>query len=1486
MNSDQFCNFHNKEDEFNTLINQIKNPDMKKIYQYFNFSYIDFSNNSKDIIMEKTITQTSYLQNFLGSSKFFTINMYPLTKKQTRINLAAYKQSATDIFTNVTICSEQKCLIIESINKNEFLAAISGIQAFFIDTSEGSNLSQEIKKEINSFTHYFKNYIQENDFFLTTIRPIGCYLIRRFYLTSNNFQDSSFFSFNHNKNTKENEFKTKFIEFFKNQSNLEKDQSNQILDFVTNIEKDFKNEEEEINEEITYFDMNKFIEIKIIDGYHSVVFHVETMRVFLIKKLDYSINAKNNQREIDFCINYQNNCFMKFYGFVKSKKNDKIIYQFLCNNTLSSKVKYMNEFHLFPLIIRLFRGISYLHSHSLIHRDLHSLNILFDNDFRAYITDFETIRKINQEKEQKDFFTYDFGKIQFASPEQMEGNPISFSTDIYSFGKIIEFIINNNPNNYFFPEIKKYLSNLYHICTKENPEERATLDEIKNCIHEILTYFYNKDQSYLYLILQNNQIDEMYHFLYENFLFSFKYKKIKKIDEFIIFNILNSIRCNNPNQLQSELFTNLGVFYYNNKEYDLARPCFEQAVQLNNSDALNYLGIYYKNGINVDKNYNLSFQYFQRSAEQNNPAAYYNLGQAYYYGFGVEKNYSKAIEYYELSVKQDYVEAIIQLAYCYLAGVGVEVNLKKAIEYYEYLEPKNNIKALFNLGIIYFNGGDGIQKDYKKSKYYFEKSAEQNNSESYFYLGLQYYNGFGVDKNLNKAKECYEKASELNNLKATNNLGLMYLEGYGVTQDFEKAKEYFEIGAKQNDASSINNIGNIYNKTKNYKKAFQYYERAAQLGVAISLTNLGTLYLNGQGVEQDYLKALEYYEKAALQNEPTSYYNLGIMYEKGFGVDQSYEKARECYEKIENQNLPDVFYNLGQIYQLGLGVEKDLYKAKRYHEKAAKLGHAYSLFQIAILYYIDSGIEINYFLAKHYFDLAAEYNIPEAYVYLMRMYAYGEGVEKDFSKVSKYMELYCHSSLPANKPAAYFMLGSFYEDDEHQDYFKARSYLEISSEMNYPLAKCHLGLIHLNGLGVKKNYLKAIDYFEKSAIDNIPESFFYLGFIYENGKGVDIDILKAVEYYKKCADTKSYISILNSTDMDLDNSCYYRSNNDIGLIYITELQYQNIELASDYIKIAGLNEYPFGQNSLGLLHQYYKNFRGDSIHLFTKASKNKFVLSEFNLANLYEEEGNEKEAIKYYEKVSIDEDEPFVFKGDVIHDERLEISKILIVCFTNLKLTQYYLQQQRINNARDYFIKAIFQPLFRLLYLLDDESYTFLFKYKIKNRKIIFSNLKDFIFKFPLFNFSNGNVNSETGWIKNKKGTNEIILESQYIVQKYKENKEFQETIKYIFDNMNKKNKFTLLLLSQNEIRIKSKNEEIERCLYFSNFLYYMIFEDIEQIKEEIDDVIDQLKTILFEPPYPILFGRMIVRPKKKEVEKKIKEINYLFYEGFGISLV
>ena len=46
---------------------------------------------------------------------------------------------------------------------------------------------------------------------------------------------------------------------------------------------------------------------------------------------------------------------------------------------------------------RIYEGIDYLKSNSLIHRDLKPSNILIDHDFIPYISDFEFIRPINIE---------------------------------------------------------------------------------------------------------------------------------------------------------------------------------------------------------------------------------------------------------------------------------------------------------------------------------------------------------------------------------------------------------------------------------------------------------------------------------------------------------------------------------------------------------------------------------------------------------------------------------------------------------------------------------------------------------------------------------------------------------------------------------------------------------------------------------------------------------------------------------------------------------------------------------------------------------------------------------------------------------------------------------------------------------------------------------------------------------------------------------
>src|SRR6266540_1123920 len=68
-------------------------------------------------------------------------------------------------------------------------------------------------------------------------------------------------------------------------------------------------------------------------------------------------------------------------------------------------------------------------------------------------------------------------------------------------------------------------------------------------------------------------------------------------------------------------------------------------------------GVFYKNGIGVEKNIEKSIYWYQKSAENENKIAQHNLGKCYQYGWGVEIDKVKAFEWYEKSAKQNYGDA-------------------------------------------------------------------------------------------------------------------------------------------------------------------------------------------------------------------------------------------------------------------------------------------------------------------------------------------------------------------------------------------------------------------------------------------------------------------------------------------------------------------------------------------------------------------------------------------------------------------------------------------------------------------------------------------------------------------------------------------------------------------------------------------------------------------------------------------------------------
>ncbi|KAK8835370.1 hypothetical protein M9Y10_025135 [Tritrichomonas musculus] len=667
-----------------SMINQIDNDVIQKMYSKFTFKFFSFNNqedNEEDFIIK--------LFEYLKKYKFIVCNLYNLSKGSLGINV----DFSVSPKTNCIFCVEDEIFIIEQINTELINKQINNQQINLIYLSQ-KNTEQEIRYDVRFFCARYFQAIKKNYFVKYTIQSIVCYLIRRNYYPSHYFKNSSFFEFELTKND---------------------------------------------------FDENEFITLRQIysinDNSYFLIIHIETFHLFVMKKC----NESTKKHEEQFCTNYSHPNFIRFYGFLK--KNEKrigLIYEFMSNGSFGSYIKNNknDDMYLMFTIIRISNGIEYLHKNGLIHRDLKLSNILVDHNGIPYISDFETIRSTSISEGE---FTYNFNS-KYSSPEQDIGGLISFATDIFSFGRMI---FNLYENDYTLtlnnkdrispmtkgPEIAHYL---YESCVQYKQEDRIKIEEINFILMKNYLSFYSLFEQYLI-----NGLEEDY---------------LKGKDFYD-----KSVNLNN-----SEVFLNLGNLYFNGdgveQDYLKAKEYYEKSANLGNSDAIIQIGKLYLNGYGVKKDYLKAKDYYEKAANLKNPSALSNLGILYECGYGVEQDYMKAKELYEKAA-----------------------NLK-------------NSNGINNLGYLYENGY-GVKQDYVKAKEYYEKAAKLDNSNALNNLGNLYRFGHEVEQNYLTAKEYFEKAVKLNNSTAMNNLGDLYFEGDGVEQDYMKAKELYEKAANLNDSN-------------------------------------------------------------------------------------------------------------------------------------------------------------------------------------------------------------------------------------------------------------------------------------------------------------------------------------------------------------------------------------------------------------------------------------------------------------------------------------------------------------------------------------------------------------------------------------------------------------------------------------------------------------------------------------------------------------
>lgn len=176
-------------------------------------------------------------------------------------------------------------------------------------------------------------------------------------------------------------------------------------------------------------------------------------------------------------------------------------------------------------------------------------------------------------------------------------------------------------------------------------------------------------------------------------------------------------------------------------------PCAEAEIPL----AQNYIGLFYLEGLGVEKDEALGFQYLEKGAINKSPIAQNNLGNLYREGKGCTLDMDKAVYWYQKAADAKNSRAAYSLGYMYLKGFGVPQDYATAVFWFE----KSNFDmAKHWLGVCHYLGYGVLQNTDKALEYFFSNGTPNSKA---FLKNLK------IDKRdyvLNQANQAIAKANE------------------------------------------------------------------------------------------------------------------------------------------------------------------------------------------------------------------------------------------------------------------------------------------------------------------------------------------------------------------------------------------------------------------------------------------------------------------------------------------------------------------------------------------------------------------------------------------------------------------------------------------------------------------------------------------------------------------------------------------------------
>ncbi|GBB98851.1 hypothetical protein RclHR1_03340012 [Rhizophagus clarus] len=204
---------------------------------------------------------------------------------------------------------------------------------------------------------------------------------------------------------------------------------------------------------------------------------------------NYSLNQKKWKKRSDYHSNTNENVVV-YYGITQDPITQVFIFIMpYCNSDLIHYIT--KDFYNISWYAKIrdlreiINGLTKMHEVNIVHRDLHSGNILRLNDTRAKICDLGTSKLATELTDNDDNDEEIYGVIPYVAPEVLQRKGYTKASDIYSFGMIMwELMVGRKP----FWDRKHNTELIIEICKGLRPPiitnaPEGYIDLMKKCWH-------------------------------------------------------------------------------------------------------------------------------------------------------------------------------------------------------------------------------------------------------------------------------------------------------------------------------------------------------------------------------------------------------------------------------------------------------------------------------------------------------------------------------------------------------------------------------------------------------------------------------------------------------------------------------------------------------------------------------------------------------------------------------------------------------------------------------------------------------------------------------------------------------------------------------------------------------------------------------------------------------------------------------------------